>query len=509
MMSQFKRNILANFVGKCWSAFIALAFIPLYIRLIGIEAYGLVGLFTALQMTLSVLDLGLSTTVNREVARLSLQPGTAQEIREVVRTLETVYWGLAVLIAAILIALAPAIASHWIHAERLSSQTIQQAVLLMGLATALQFPTSFYAGGLLGLQRQVLYNGVAVTVVTLRAVGAVIVLWRVSATIQAFLAWQAVMSLLLTAATGWLLWAHLPAAWARPRFRAPLLAGVWHFAAGMTGLSILGVILTQLDKLILSRMLTLEQFGYYSLATVLASGLYLLASPVYTAAFPRFSQLASGGDAESMRQLYHKSCQLVAVTVLPTALIVAVFSRELLFAWTGSAETAAATHRVLSLLMLGTALNTLAITPQALQLAHGWTRLALVQNVMALVLLTPLIVWMAARYGAVGAAAVWIALNAGYVLVGLTVMHRRLLPGELRSWYLIDTGRPLAAALGAALVCRWLAPAGLPRVAAFGWLAAASMLALTAAVAATPHPRQWVQRFFAGTKAVLAGGTAT
>jgi len=44
-MSQLKLNIIANYTGKAWTALMSLAFIPLYIKFIGIEAYGLIGFF--------------------------------------------------------------------------------------------------------------------------------------------------------------------------------------------------------------------------------------------------------------------------------------------------------------------------------------------------------------------------------------------------------------------------------------------------------------------------------
>ena len=508
-MSVFSRNIVANVIGKLLPAVIGLLVVPVYVRLMGVESYGLVGLFASLQSVLGLLDLGLSTTANRELARLSAQAGTAQEARDLVRTLERVYWGLAAVIALAVAALAPWLSESWLQSAQLSTAAVQHAIVLMGLAIALQFPATFYGGGLGGLQRQVAYNGIAIAVGVLRAIGAVVILTWVSPTIGAFLACQVVMSAVLTIVTGWRLWASLPSAQAPARFRPALLSGVRRFAAEMTGISILAVILTQLDKLILSRMLTLEQFGYYSLATVLATGLYLLASPVYTAAFPRFSQLISSGDHEGLRRLYHTSCQLVAAIVLPAALAAAVFSRELLYAWTGNLTTAEAAHQVLSLLMLGTALNTLAITPYTLQLAYGWTRLALVQNAVAVACLVPLIVAMTVRYGAAGAAGMWILLNAGYVSAGLAIMHRRILPGELSAWYLVDTGRPLIAALAVALIFRWMMPPGLARFALLGWMGMVFCAAFAAAVAAAPHPRQWLWRLFISKKPALAGSAAS
>ena len=76
----------------------SLAFVPLYIKFMGIESYGIVGIFASLQAIFSLLDMGLSTTLNRELARLSAIPSREQEMRDLLRTLEIIYWGLAVVV---------------------------------------------------------------------------------------------------------------------------------------------------------------------------------------------------------------------------------------------------------------------------------------------------------------------------------------------------------------------------------------------------------------------------
>ena len=50
-----KRNVLSNYLGQGWSAVMGLAFVPLYIKYLGIEAYGLIGLFAVMQAWLSLL----------------------------------------------------------------------------------------------------------------------------------------------------------------------------------------------------------------------------------------------------------------------------------------------------------------------------------------------------------------------------------------------------------------------------------------------------------------------
>ena len=236
----------------------ALLFIPLYIKFLGIEAYGLIGLFMTMQALFMLLDMGLGATVNREMARLSVLPDKAQEMRDLVRSLEVIYWCIAVLIGMAVMALSPFIAGYWVRPKQLSPEVIQQAILIMGLAIAFQWPVSFYSGGLMGLQRQVLLNIVNTVVAAIRWCGAVLVLWLVSPTIYAFFLWQILVSLLHVFLTSLFLWRSLPVTGKRSAFQGKIIFGIWRFAAGMSGITVLATLLTQTDKIILSKMLRLN-----------------------------------------------------------------------------------------------------------------------------------------------------------------------------------------------------------------------------------------------------------
>jgi O-antigen/teichoic acid export membrane protein len=233
-----------------------------------------------------------------------------------------------------------------------------------------------------------------------------------------------------------------------------MLRELWRYAAGMTGISATSIILTQTDKLILSKVLSLEAFGYYSLAWRLAAGLYYLIGPVSTAFFPRFSQLAATGSKEDLAGLYHRGCQLMSVAVLPATAILTLFPGQLLQLWTRDPLIVSNSSTILGVLALGTALNGVMGLPAALQFAHGWTRLVLVFNAIAVLLLAPLTYLMATRYGGLGAAGVWLVLNAGYVVVMLQLMHKRLLPGHLATWIKADFALPLGAAFAGAGLCK-------------------------------------------------------
>lgn len=475
----------------------SLAFVPLYIKQMGIEAYGLIGVFTSLVAIFSLFDLGMGTALNRETARLSGQPDKAQEIRDLARTLELIYWPLAGLIALLVFFLAPFASDHWIKSQQLSTATIKDTIVLMGFAIALQFPFTLYSGGMMGLQRQVALNLLIAILATLRFGGAALMLLLVEPTIEVFFSWQILVSLLQSFAAGVLLWLNLPKSERASRFKQPLLGRVWRFAAGVAGISMLAVILMQMDKIILSKLLTLEMFGYYSLASVVASGLYLLISPVFAAIFPRFAQLVAHGDEESLKRMYHLSAQFLSVLLLPAALMLAVFSQEILLLWTSDPIAADKAHTLVTLLVIGTAMNGLMNVPYALQLAYGWTRLVLYQNVVSIVLLLPFLVTMTKSYGAEGAAIAWIALNVSYLLIGQQIMHSRLLKREKWRWYSQDIMYPLIGALLALSISFWLG-LGQARVYDVGnliRLLSLYCLALLASALFTSHIRKQLSGF--------------
>ena len=62
--------MIANYLGQGWAALMGIAFVPLYVKVLGVESYGLVGVFAVLQASLMLLDLGLTPTLSREMARL-------------------------------------------------------------------------------------------------------------------------------------------------------------------------------------------------------------------------------------------------------------------------------------------------------------------------------------------------------------------------------------------------------------------------------------------------------
>jgi O-antigen/teichoic acid export membrane protein len=437
---------VANATGAAWSALAQIVCIPIYLKTMGAEAYGLVGFFVTLQMSLQIFDLGLSPTVNREMARLTAGGGQQDMARDLVRTVEVGYWLIGIAAAFVIFLSAEWISINWVRPTLLSQPTVRDSLAIMGCVVALQWPLSLYQGGLIGLQRQVLLNVIKVVAVTASTVGSIFILKFVSPTITAFFLWQVVVSALNVTAVVLALWLALPKGTRAPRFDFQLLRNVMPFAGGMAGIALCSLVLAQTDKVLLSKLLSLEDFGYYVLAGTIAGALQLCIAPIFTAVFPRLTALVAVGDSSGVRQLYHLGSQAMAFALAPLLIMLGGFSTEIVRIWTGNEAAAVYAGAVAPLLVAGTALNGVLHMPHALRLAHGWTRLDLAIGLVMLVVLVPAIVFSAQRFGGVGAATTWVLLNISALFITVPLTHRRLLPDDKRSWIFGDTLAPWAAA---------------------------------------------------------------
>lgn len=451
-----KKNVIANFVGQGWTALMGLAFLPLYIKYLGIEAYGLIGFYAVMQAWLVLLDLGITQTLNREMARFIAGSHTPQSIHDLLRSLEVISIGLATLICALVWVSSSYIASRWLDAQNLTSSEIKNAVMLMGLVIALRFIEGIYKGALLGLQKQVAVNVVNVLIATMRYGCVIAVLaWYVSS-ITVFFAWQALTSVISLVALLLLVYKTLPKPPSFPRFSSTAIKKIWRFAGGMLGITFLAVLLTQVDKLLLSKLINLKDYGYYTLAATMSGGLALITAPTTTAIYPKMVQYVAQESKQELTILYHQGAQLVSILIAPVAMMLIFCGVDIVYLWSGDMNLAKKTAPILLPLALGSFLNCLLWMPYQLQLAYGWTKFGIKVNAIAVTLLIPAIFLVTPHYGAVGAAWVWALLNTGYLIVGMHFMYKKLLPSEKWAWYWQDITKQTMFAVFVMVVVRFM-----------------------------------------------------
>lgn len=487
-------NLVANFGGQFWRALMSLAFVPFYLRILGVEAYGLIGLYTGLQLALALLDAGLRPALAREMARFTGGAMDATEIRILLRSVELPLAGLSLAIGLIAVAAAPLLAHHWVHPQEIPPDVVTHAFMIMGLVAAAQFIESAYDSCLAGLQRQVVQNIIASVIATLRGFGALVVLWA-NPQITAFFAWQGVVAVVSLAALGAAVYRSLPAADGPVRFSSRALAGVRGYALGMLGISVLALLLTQSDRFLLARFMPLADVGHYALAASLVGAISMFSAPIGSTFYPRITALLHAGDEPAMICAFHHVSKLMVLVVGTASAMFCAFGGRLMGVWIHNPEISARAAPIMALLALGALFNSLTFLPYMLQLAHGVTAISLRINAALLVVFAPSLYLMVSHFGGVGAGACAAGLNLLGMVLAARITFRRYLPGEARRWWVMDIGRPAAAIFGTALLLRMAAPAPLPFIGELLLLGACGIAIFGAALLADRELRDMSRAF--------------
>lgn len=448
-------HLAANYLGQFWVAFMGMAFVPIYIKLIGVESYGLVGLFVLMQSVFTLLDLGMGPAVGREASKFKGGAISLKTVTDTLRSIEVVIIIVALVAVVSIIFSSDFLAAHWIGESNLPRQKISDSLKFVGCLIGLRLVEGVYRSTLLGLNLHVQFNVATSLLATGKGLGAVGALHWISADIETFFAWQVALSVLSILVYACLVYRELDISVFSGRYSGALIKKIWHFAWGMFLISLLSMLITQLDKIIMAKTLELKDFAHYMLAATVAGALFMLAVPITQTYYAKFC-IALNRSEKELAELFHLSSQIMVAIVGSIATVIAINARVILDLWTKDPELSINVAPLLTGLVLGNFINCLSLVPYQMQLANGWTGLAVKMNAFGLVLIFVSISVVTPTYGAIAAAYIWVLINTVFLAVGTNLMFQRLLSSERWRWYFEDVARPIGVVLVVALGSREL-----------------------------------------------------
>jgi O-antigen/teichoic acid export membrane protein len=430
-MATLKRNVIANLVGGAWIALLTLTIVPIQINLLGMESYGLIGFIATLQIVFSVLDLGLSTTVTRELAG-DPSAGRAQTW-PLVRTALTVYWSIAGLMGVVLLASAEVVGRSWFNSQSVGPEDVTFCLRVASIMLAIRWPVALYAGVLAGVERMDVLNIAKAATATLRLLGGVLVvlMWR---RLDAFLAWTALSALMEVTVFAVACHRSVPNMDWRPGFSMSALRSVWGFSLSMNALAILGVAITQLDRLIISKVLPLQDLGLYSLAYSTATSISLILSALSSALMPSLASAYASNARSTLLSRYDNANRVMLYATGLVLFALVFFGQSLLVVWVNPLAASGA-WRSLALLAGGFWLSAAVSGAYNVGVSCRQPGMLLRLSALSAIIYAPLLYGLIHLFGIEGAAAAWLALNGGYALVIVPVVHRTILKIPVAPWY--------------------------------------------------------------------------
>lgn len=253
----------------------------------------------------------------------------------------------------------------------------------------------------------------------------------------------------------------------------PLLS----FGSWMTVTNIVGPLMDYLDRFFIGALLSVAAVAYYATPYDIVTRLWIIPVALTGVLFPAFASTLEA-DRARVAHLFSRSVKYVFLALFPVMLIIITFAQEGLDLWLG-AEFARNSTRVLQLLAVGVFINSLARVPFALVQAAGRPDLTAKLHIIELPFYLLTIWWLIARAGIEGAAIAWVARVAVDAILLFTMARRFLPPCAATFWQMSFVIAATLFALACAFVPVGLsAKVGFTFVVLFVFAVAALRLAL-------------------------------
>lgn len=425
-------------MGQLYLTLMGIVVTPFYLQYLGAEAYGLVGFFALMQAWMNLLDLGLTPTLGRQAAYARGIKNGFEEFKKLLKSFEVIFLVLAITVFLCIFSAKEWLSIEWINSEEIKQATLTYCIMLMGVMIGLRWFVGLYRSGINGLEDQVWLNAANIIITSLRFLGALILLRFFTADVRHFFEYQVFISLIEVIAFLIRFYKRLPVTSYSPKiidFDWSVVKKIAPFALGIAYTSGIWILVTQTDKLVLSGTLTLSDYGFFSLVALVAGAVTILSGPIAQAILPRLTLLYSQDKKAEFIKIYGQASQLAILITLSVALMVGLYAKPLLYAWTGNIEAATWGSDVLLWFALGNGVLGIGAYQYYLQVAFGELKLHIIGSTISAAIQVPLIYYFAKNYGAEGAGMAWFSFRVIWFLCWTPIIHRRYLPGFHVKWF--------------------------------------------------------------------------
>lgn len=322
-------KVLFSLLARVWNMMLVIILTPIYIKYLGTEAYGLIGFFILVQSILMILEFGLPLALNRTIARHRAKENHSEEISYILKSFEYLFFALS-LIIIIFIAI-PASFFHdiFINSEILTSSDIAICIFLIFTQVALRFPIIIYQAALTGFEKIIELNIIMISFSSARLIGSGICIVFFHFDIVLFFTFQIIVVIFELLYTRIFCW-NKNKLIKNISYRFRYFYNEIDFVSTAFFISLIGILSSQLDKLIIVSNLTLELFGEYSLMVLFGTAIIALGNPIGSVSFPSFSRENANLLNGSLLVEVKKYMPISVLIIVPISSFIIFFIEDIL-----------------------------------------------------------------------------------------------------------------------------------------------------------------------------------
>jgi len=372
----------------------------------------------------AILDFGFGQTIYREMARYNAGITSIYSLKSILKTLEVISFILSLFIITLSSSYSNWFANSYLVNSSLPKSEIEHSFLIMGIVAGLRYCESLYHYSLMGLERYVLTNKINLFIELIRNIGSVLMIYYISQTLLAFFIWQGFCSILLTFIYRKNLFNILENNQIAGQFSLHSLKDIKKFSSSFFYITLFSIAITQVDKLYLVTFDTLESFGYYYIATIIASINLLISTPIINSYYPRMVKLIERNRIKNTFSIFYKSNRFIINFILIFTLFVVINANILLFLWTSNNSLSNKIAPILKILVVASFFSVYSLHAQSLLLALNKLRIILFVNIFTFILLLLSINYIFPLQGYYGVSAmVLISIVTQSIIFSLSIIY--------------------------------------------------------------------------------------
>jgi O-antigen/teichoic acid export membrane protein len=417
LKGRLARNIATNYLAVLWMGGLTLALIPWYTRVLDPEQWGLVAVCIALQGFISLLDAGLTQIMPRDVARGGESRDAVAHTFHVFARAYLILGSAGFIIGQIA---APWIAQHWLKASPQTATDATFALRVVLTQFLFQFVNNAHVGYWNGTQAQATANVRQCFFGTTKHVGAIalVQLWQPTAT--AYLTSFALFSVLECLTNRRAILVSLTADATSSKVTRADLTSLAHETGVLAVGVLLGLLISQIDRIVLSGHVEVAAFGRYVIVANLGLAFMQLQHPLVRAFLPKIATSPPDATPRAYRQM---AAAIILLCVLPCALA-AVLAPQILHVWIGKPIIVEQGALPLRLILAAVALNGLYQIIYQQLIVKGLTGSIFRINLMILVVAFPVSLATISRFGIAGGGMTWLTVSTLQLLLGWSFVQR-------------------------------------------------------------------------------------
>ncbi len=430
---QLASSAALGLAGMATQILVLFVSLPLLVRTLGVETYGVLNVVLVAVSYLTLLNCGLAQGLTKLSAE-ALGRGAYREIPALFWTSAAAVSVLGLAGAALLVAAAPflvervfaipaSLAGPATRALRVGALAVPTAVVVLNFNGILDAHHRFDVTNTLRPLANV-FNTLLPLAAALAGAGLGTVVGLI-----------AVKNAFFAISLFGFCWAFVPAIRGGPRWDPAVARRLFTFAGWTALLSPSVLVLGTLDRLLIGVVLGMKALTYYAVPQQITNTLGGLVLSVMPVLYPTFSRLFEA-DRAKMQSLHREAAGCIALGMGLACFLLAVCGREILVVWMGRDFEGSAP--VLEILSLSLFLSSIHPVTSTLLQGTRYVRVVVAITYVTFAAQAALVWLLMARAGVVGAA--WasvlaqalamVLLMGGAVRVGL-IKRRHLLPGRV------------------------------------------------------------------------------